>query len=483
MRFSPDGAHLAAALSDGCGLRVWRSSDWKLVYSDDDGYGDSPCAAAEPGIDLDKRPDTPGLAYGRDPTGQIRLVTSGDSGVRAYKQTGDDVQLLASKTPEQLGIERPEGVAFSPSGDRIAVGDARRRGKGGRVRLAVSVLDVATLNPAREPLIVPEEVLLSPAFFDLTRTPTADQMSLNRVAWGSSEGEEFIVAGGMLWCQIVSPSLVTGTSDNPALDVCMVRWPMGGAGSKDIKLIRVGLDRIMDIAMLPRRQAILYATQQRVAALAMDGSSYANAQGGSFIETARALDLRDRPIDSAAGQWLGFHVSDDTSVVYIEDYRGTSAEPIGLKFDLNQLKLERLAAPPAGLTPANRDPFVIDATGNWWNQVQKPPVVYGQPLEELAGIKDTYRVVALTPDKRAIIGSSNFIRVVNYAGEVPTIECEVRVAAEAYRAAVSADGTVAVVGHGDGTLRWYHIAAKEHGRLRAGAGARRPHPPDGMGPG
>jgi len=465
LRFSPDGTHLAATLSDGCGLRVWRTSDWGLAFSDDDAYGNGPCAGAAPGVDIDKEPDTPGLAYGRDTWGQVWIVTSGDTGVRAYRQSGEAIALAVRKTAAEIGLERPEGVAFSPSGEQIAVGDARRRGQGGKVRLAVAMLDVATLDPARAPLGIPDDALLSTALLDLTRTPAADQMSLNRVAWGSTDEGEFIVAGGVLWCQVASPSIVMSPPENAALDVCMVRWSLGPEASEDseVRLIRAGVDRIMDIAVLPRRQAILYATQQRVAAVAFDGSPYASTPGAPFSETARALDLRDRPINAAEGSWLGFHISDDASVVYVEDYRGTRAAPIGLKFDVNQLKLERLSTPPQDLSPANRDPFIIDATANWWNQVMKPPLVYGKALAPLAGIKDTYRVVALAPEQRAIIGSSNFVRLVDYGGDTPVVGCELRVAAEAYRGAVSADGTLAVIGHGDGTLRWYRIAAGDGG--------------------
>ncbi len=39
LRFSPDGHYLAAAISDGCGVRVWRTSDWKIFGQDDIGYG------------------------------------------------------------------------------------------------------------------------------------------------------------------------------------------------------------------------------------------------------------------------------------------------------------------------------------------------------------------------------------------------------------------------------------------------------------
>ncbi len=465
LRFSPDGLYLAASLSDGCGLRVWRTEDWGLAAADDDGYGGGgPCCPPGASGDCDSLPDTPGLAFSPTGTGSVSLVTSGGTGLRLYSVTSDGIQLVAKKSAREIGLERPEGAVFSPEGAKLAVADARQRGTGNQVRLRVAVLDANSLSPLGEPLAVPEHALLSPAYLDPKQVPAGDQMSLNRVAWMEADGETHIFAGGMLWCQIVHPTLIDGAIENEELDNCMVRWRIDPETSEAEapRFVRVGIDRVMDIAALPNRNALLYATQRRVAVIEVDGANYFNDQGQEVLKIGRALDFRDRPLDAGGSNWLGFHISDDASVVYIEDYRGARAAPIGLRFDVSTLTLDRANAVPKGVKPANRDPFLIDKLGNWWNR-RRPPVVYGAALSELAGIRDTYRSVALGTEKRVIIGSSNFVRVANYTAGSARVECQLRVAAEAFRVAVSKDGTIAVVGHGDGTLRWYRITREKDG--------------------
>ena len=464
LRFSPDGALLAATLSDGCGLRVWRTMDWSLAASDDKDYGGTAgsCCAAKPGVDCDTLPDTPGLAFSPLIAGETKIVTSGDTGVRLYQASTSGVSLIVAKSAADIALERPEGAAISPDGSKVAIGDARVRGLSPAVKLQVAVLNLKDLTPARAPLTLPETAVLSPALLDAAKTPGADQMALNRVAWLDADGEQFIFAGGLTWCQIADPTLVLGAIESEGGDNCVVRWLLPsaeGEAADEVQLIRAGLDRVMDLAALPKRGALAYATLQRVAGVNADGTPLVNDAGAEFFAAARALDLRDRPVDRAQGTWLGFDISPDAATVYIQDYRGSAAAPVGLTFNVDQLKLERTDARPSGVAPPNRDPVILDKLANWWN-APRPPTIYGLPLDQLKGEWDTYRTIALAPDKRAVIGSANYVRLAGYGGGKAEVLCQVRVSAEAYRAAVSADGTLAVVGHSDGTLRWYRIGAE-----------------------
>ena len=64
LRFSSDGKYLAAVLSDGCGLRVWKAPSWQLFYSDDQDYGGGDqCTLTGKALDVDLKPDTTGLAF------------------------------------------------------------------------------------------------------------------------------------------------------------------------------------------------------------------------------------------------------------------------------------------------------------------------------------------------------------------------------------------------------------------------------------
>ena len=468
LRFSPDGTLLAATLSDGCGLRVWRVADWTLAGSDDAGYGGTSgaCCPATAGTDCDPLPDTPGLAWSKSASGEQHLVTSGDTGVRLYKPDAEAVALLASKSPADLGLERPEGVAVSPDATRLAVGDARVRGASPTVKLQVAILDLMTLTPTSANLTLPETAILSPALLDTKATPGADQMALNRVAWAADDEGEAIYAGGLAWCQIADPSLVLGSQEGEGTENCLVRWRLPASGSADrpseVHFIRAGLDRVMDLAPLPKRKALAYATLQRIGAMYGDGTPYVNDAGAEVFAAARAFDFRDRPVDRKTGAMLGFDISPDASTVYLEDYRGTAAVPVALTFSVDQLKLEPAASRPANVAAPKRDPLIVDKLANWWNG-PKPPTIYGLPLDVLQGVRDTYRAVALAPDKRAIVGSATYVRVIGYAGGKAEVLCQLRVAAEAYRTAVSDDGSVAVVGHSDGTLRWYRIEHAKDG--------------------
>lgn len=467
LRFSPDGTLLAATLSDGCGLRVWRTGDWSLAGSDDAGYGGASgtCCPATSGTDCDPFPDTPGLVWANPANGEPLLVTSGDTGVRLYKASGAGISLVTSKSPADIGLERPEGVAVSPDGTRLAIGDARIRGASPVVKLQVAVLELQTLTPAGPPLSVPNSALVLPAMLDTKLTPGADQMALNRVTWMSGEEGDTIYAGGVTWCQIADPSLVLGTQEGEGTENCIVRWRLPASGaekSADVHFIRAGLDRVMDLAPLPKRKALAYATLQRVGALNDDGTPYANDAGAEIFAAARAFDFRDRPVDRAKGTMLGFDISPDASTIYLEDYRTGAAAPIALTFNVDRLELKRADTPDPAVSLPKRDPLIIDKLANWWNS-PKPPVIYGLSLDALQGVRDTYRTVVLAPNKRAIVGSATHIRVVGYDGGKAEVLCQLRVAAEAYRAAVSDDGSLAVVGHSDGTLRWYRIERGEEG--------------------
>jgi len=97
---SPDGQYLAAILGGYWGLRIWNTQTWQPVFRDDD-YGDS--------------------SYRCDFDSQNRvLTTSFDGSIRLYTPTADTFNLITKS--EAPGGQYPYSVAFSPSGDQIAVG-------------------------------------------------------------------------------------------------------------------------------------------------------------------------------------------------------------------------------------------------------------------------------------------------------------------------------------------------------------------------
>lgn len=171
LAFSPGGAHLAAVLRGGHGLRVWETRAWQEVYADRD-YG----------------ADSYGCTF--DPGGRL-ATTCFDGFVRLYapRQTGRDWQLLhKTRAP---GGELPFAIAFSPDGTRLALGYVDTT--------AVSVLSGADLA-----------LLFSPD------TAGIHNGNLGRVAW-SADGR-FLCAGGRYR---------DGSSVYPIL-----RWAAAGRGER-----------------------------------------------------------------------------------------------------------------------------------------------------------------------------------------------------------------------------------------------------------
>lgn len=97
LTYSRNGRYIVAGLVSKKGIRVYRTTDYRLVLKDRD-YGDS-CY----GADFDK-------------TGRL-VTTSWDGYVRLY---ANDFKLITKE--EAPDGKRPHGVSFSPDGAKVAVG-------------------------------------------------------------------------------------------------------------------------------------------------------------------------------------------------------------------------------------------------------------------------------------------------------------------------------------------------------------------------
>lgn len=98
MEFSPDGTRLAASLHDSEGIRVFKSDDFSELFKDDS-YGDA----------------SYGLAYSKD--GRLATVSI-DGYVRIY----DSNHRRLVKKKMSGDKKSPCSVAFSPDGQKVAVG-------------------------------------------------------------------------------------------------------------------------------------------------------------------------------------------------------------------------------------------------------------------------------------------------------------------------------------------------------------------------
>src|ERR1700730_330083 len=208
LAFSPDGAHLAAALGSGRGLRGFaKQTGWAEEARDED-YGSN--------------------SYGADFAADGRLATTSlDGEIRVY--TGD---LRGTIRPGHVvpapGGDQPFGIAFSPDGARLAVGyeDTTR----------VDLLDAGTLAPLPRP--------------DLDGI---DNGNLHAVAW-SRDGMT-LFAAGLYWAVDSFAGLA---------------WAGGGGGAR--RALTAGANTVMSLVPLPGGDLLVASQAPWLGRLAPDGT-------------------------------------------------------------------------------------------------------------------------------------------------------------------------------------------------------------------
>jgi WD40 repeat protein len=235
LAFSPDGRFLAATLGVNQGLRVYETSSWR--HAVDQRYGGSSL----------------GAAWG--PNGRL-ATTSFDGYVRLYqvRATSGGPHLTLLTTRELFSREGPSGIAFNPSGRKLAVAyESSTR---------ISVLSGTDLAPLYEP--------------DTTGTTR----SLRSVAW-SSQGD-ILFAGGQ----------------HGALDSGIVRRWEGG--------------RYRDLAIRPSDDSIQALVSLRDGGVAFGAS---DPSWGVLDRAGQLRRLKARPIANFRGSPSHFRVSDGGATV------------------------------------------------------------------------------------------------------------------------------------------------------------------------
>jgi WD40 repeat protein len=464
LRFSPDGKYLAAVLSNGCGLRVWSTADWRRVVKDDLGYdgGDQTvdrCCRETDGSVCDARRDTYDVRFIKGNRSELAILTSGDSGVRLYERAGDGFVVRKFARPEDLGLERPEGIAVSPDEKRLAIGD-RRLEKDDVAsdsletnKISIAIVDPFELRPVGTQLQIRDDDLYFTGYI-LRSQKKLNDANLHRVAWLKAGGHEYIFAGGELPCARLKAALIQPTAET-IQDSCLARWTVGEE-DKDPLFIPVGSDQVMDLVAMPKHGGLLVATQKLIEFVQPDGRLLQLEGSKTFLQRNGIADFRDGQID--------FKISDDARIVEFVDYRGsnprTGEGTTRLTFDLNHMRVTPGSSGGAAGTAPNQNDNIVR---NWKNtKAANPPLLWDRKLEGPDYWKDeSYRSVAVLDSRKfVLLGSSEFLRVISYAdkwGNQTPVTCREPVTAEAFRVNVTPDGTIAVSGHSDGTLRWYRI--------------------------
>lgn len=465
LRFSPDGAYLGAVLSSACGLRVWAVEGWKEIAADDAGYGGKfagapECQSTGDVTDYDDHPDTTGIVFPAEGTHGVWLVTSGDTGVRSYVKSGETVTLKDYATPGDIDLERPSMVAASPDGSQLVVGDRRCRNddpgakyltdlrtcsdRGKTPRFRVAVLGTGDLVPMRAPLELTADDLIDPRKLDPTHNPSIQQATLDQVAWGNIDGTDYVFAAGAFPCTIVKALLAAPEQER---EQCVFRWKLAEESPRPA-FIPVGTDRISDLRWLQKRQGLLYSTLRRVSAVTAEGAPLPFANDKMFREDNINADFR-----GGGGE---FRISSDANEVVFEDYSSVDTAPVRVRFNLKTTTAKAGATSDPAMLAPDQDMMVIR---RWYDAVRRPPILNNIQIDGSDYKKDEiYRSVALLQDRKlAVLGSSEYLRVLSYADAKPRIVCKVALAEDAYRVNITPDAKIIVSGHSDGALRWHRV--------------------------
>jgi len=416
--FSRDGRYLAASLGSG-GVRVWSTEGWQAAASDTD-YGDA----------------SHWCDFG--PGGQL-VTSSLDGQIRLY----DSSFKLIAKQPAPGGKE-PFGLAFSPEGERIAVGLADAA--------VVNLLSGRNLQPLDHP--------------DVKGLNNGD---LSKVTW-SADGQR-LYAGGRYQRDGKFPVVVwdrggkgerrfwSGTSNSPA-DL----KPLAGGGllvgttgpawlhyNDRGELVRSQSSSIPDLRHKLGDHFRLSASGRQVAL----GLGYGGEREVMFdIDAQRIYEgqvnetwlLQQRLAD------LGLYSGD------IDGKTGTQVRKALSEWrqeqGLGPGSLDEAARRGLGISPlaAARVKAARFKVSDWENG--QVPKLNNKPLP--LAPHETARALAIAPDERGfILGTAWYLRRYDPEGQ---LIWQMPLQETAWGLNISGDGRLVVAACGDGTLRWFRYS-------------------------
>jgi WD40 repeat protein len=391
LAYSRDGRFLAVATGARGGkgasgmLRLYRVPEY-TVAAEDKNYGDMARWAEF------------------DPTGMKLATTSIDGVVRLYDLSGlaaSGGSSSPSMTPvsriQPPGGQRPWGLAFSPDGTRLAVGQ--------HFIPKVDVLAIRgnTLEPAYSP--------------ETKGAAEGQEIDFRTVAW--SADSRFLYAGGGYRVKAVRQ---------------VRRWADGGRGEYTDLPVEVDLPLYHILPL--QKGGLVFASR--------DGSF------GTLNDRGEAALFAGRAIPSYAVGHEGFLLTPDgAGVQFPYEKRGRSPA----FFAVSERRLEIASssfwtALKAGFT--FQAPITTGLEVSDW-KTSMAPKLKGQPLPMK---NESAESLAILPDRSAfVLGTSIALWLFDPAGKPLW-----RIRTPGAVWAVNTDGRVAVAALGDGTIRWYRIA-------------------------
>lgn len=370
LAFSPDGRFVAAVFGGQEGLRVWESQQFKPVAIDTDYQGRGAWVSFAP---------------------DGRLATAAFDGlIRLYSA---DFRLLA-KQPAPGG-KTPYSLAFSPDGERLAVGQY----EGAKV----DILSGRTLEP-----------LYAAATADL-----AKGANLAAVAWSQAGAELVLWAGGSAF--------------QPDGRRFIRRWGEAGrAPARDIPVARTNLNALRDI---PGVGLAFVSSDPSWGWLAPDG------QLRNPLHRANIADFR--------GLYAGrFGLSSDGALVDVGLAFG-GAQPV--RFDVNRRALTT-NPPEDGRTQPPRLAVGKEKVTDW--QDKNTPRFGKVALKLVEG--DIAHSAALSAEGNTLVLGAEYRLYLFRQGNAAPVQ-QRHTPAAVWGVNVSENGQVAVAALADGTLRWYSL--------------------------
>ena len=319
IEFSPNGNYFVVSLGNDSGIRIYRTSTFSLYKSDEDYGGNSN-----------------NVSFAQD--GRLATV-SYDGFIRLYDSYFNLIKKV--KTP---GSTKPYSLAFTPYGDKLAVGydDSPQ----------LQVLDGKELN-----------LLYNPSITDAD----ADGDRLEMVAF-SSDGSKLLAGGtyskyidGSWWCPVRI-------------------WDNAGRGTyQDYK---GGDDTVMDIKLLPNGQFAYVGAQP-------DWGILNRSMGyQELYKRAEANNYSSKNISH-------FRISSDGFEVGI-----TPSQKSALSFSLNEKQIKKVAS----LHPSPKDEFSTIKVSNWNNSTQ--PKLNGKTLTFLEKYEFNFAVDVAERSRQLAFGTA-----------------------------------------------------------------------------
>jgi hypothetical protein len=417
--YAPDGRHFVLAIEDA-GVQL-RSANGRCVWADPNPLRVEPIAWA---------------SFARDG----RLATVSRAGLlQVYKLAEDTVSALGERRDCPLAGQdavadanvtllfqrrmpadlRPAGLAFSPAGDLLAVGYQ-----------AAAVIDVLELPSERIRRLEPP--------------PALSEGNLGAVAWSE--------IGGALWL------FAGGTVQNREQQNVLLAWPVAREG--DPAVLALSEDSITDLAAVPGRGVVVASMDPTWSYVALDPSGEAlEARVG---RSGERLDFRE--VSSRR-----FAVDRTGAVVEFADRTGRA-----FRFDLGTLSLEAISLgtpePTSAGTPETVGAGTLETASaaradlataaaaragvvlaDWF--LAEAPSLNGQTLWLRSGERALAADVS-SGGELVILGTDHRIRLYGADGE----ELAVReVPTATWGVVLVPDRPLAVVAHGDGSIRWYSL--------------------------